>query len=134
LFTSPTYFLYIPGGSSSFSLGGFPTGFFTDETDVFDNTTGLAGFGDQGASLCCDIIQMYDGLIGSSAFRSYNLPSAIGPLGPQASDPSTSDWVGLNTTLGKLTVTSLNNFIFQAVIGTTATPEPGSAILGDRIS
>jgi hypothetical protein len=129
-FTSPSYFLYIPGGSSSFSIGGIGMGFFTDETDVFDNTgSGIAGFGDQGAALCCDIIQMHDSLIGSSAFLTYNLQTAIGPLGPQASDPSTGDWIGLNTSLGSFTVTSLNNFTFQAAIGTAATPEPGSAVL-----
>ncbi len=127
-YTSPTYFLYFPGGSASFTLGGVGSGVFTDETDVFDNTGGLAGFGDQGATFCCDIIQMYDADIGSTAFTTYNLQSPIGPLGPAASDPSTADWVGLNTSLGSFTVTSFDDFTFQATID-TITPEPGSAVL-----
>ena len=69
---------------------------------------------------------MYDSLIGSSDFLTYNLQSSIGPLGPQATDPSTADWVGLNTSLGSFTVTSFNNIIFQATVG-TATPGPTPA-------
>jgi PEP-CTERM motif len=95
---------------------------FTDETYVFDNTGGLAGFGDRGASSCCDIIQSYDSAIGSTAFASYDLKSSIGPLGPEASDPSTGDWVGLNTSLGSFTVTSYDSVVFQATVGTV--PEP----------
>jgi PEP-CTERM motif len=123
-FTSPTYFLYLPGGSSTFTISGIGSGTFTDETDVFDNTTGLAGFGDQGATMCCDIIQMYDGLIGSTDFTSYNLQSSIGPLGPEASDPSTGDWVGLNTSLGSFTVSSYDGVVFQATV--TPVPEPNA--------
>lgn len=121
-FTSPTYFLKIPAGSSSFTISGIGSGTFTDETYVFDNTGGLAGFGDNGATLCCDIIQTYDSAIGSTAFLSYNLQSSIGPLGPEASDPSTADWVGLNTSLGSFTVSSYDGVVFQATVGTV--PEP----------
>jgi hypothetical protein len=129
-FTSPSYFLTIPGGTSSFSIGGVGSGVFTDVTDVFDNTAiGVAGFGDQGATLCCDIIQMYDSQVGTSAFLTYNLQSSAGPFGPEASDPSTGDWVALNTSLGSFTVTSFTNFTFQASVGTTATPEPQGVVL-----
>jgi len=103
-FTSPSFFLDIPAGSASFSIGGVGSGTFSDDTYVFDNTTGVAGFGDSGASSCCDIIQVYDSLIGSTAFSTYDLQSSIGPLGPERSDPSTGDWVGLNTSLGSFTV------------------------------
>lgn len=126
-FTSPSYFLDIPGGSASFALSGIGSGTFTDETYVFDNTGGVAGFGDLGASSCCDIIQMYDSLIGSTAFATYNLASSIGPLGPEPSDPSTGDWVGLNTSLGSFTVTSYDGVIFNAAVGTV--PEPRTIIL-----
>jgi hypothetical protein len=122
MFTSPTYFLDIPGGSSTFSISGIGSGTFSDETYVFDNTDGVAGFGDDGATKCCDIIQTYDSAIGSTAFATYNLQSSIGPLGPEASDPSTSDWAGLNTSLGSFTVTSYDSVVFQATVGTV--PEP----------
>jgi hypothetical protein len=121
-FTTPSYSLDIPGGVSSFTLSGIGSGTFTDETYVFDNADGVAGFGDDGASHCCDIIQMYDSLIGSTAFATYNLASSIGPLGPEPSDPSTGDWIGLNTSLGSFTVTSYENVIFDAKVG--AVPEP----------
>jgi hypothetical protein len=124
MFTSPTYFLDIPGGSSTFSIGGIGSGTFTDETYVFDNTDGVAGFGDEGATSCCDIIQTNDSAIGSTAFATYNLQSSIGPLGPEASDPSIGDWNGLNTSLGSFTLTSYDSVIFQATVGTV--PEPGT--------
>src|ERR1700722_4913005 len=123
-FTSPSYFLDFAAGTASFDISGIGSGAFSDLTDVFDNTGGLAGFGDQGASKCCDIIQTYDAAIGSTAFLTYNLQSSIGPLGPEASDPSTGDWVGLNTSLGSFTVTSYDGVIFQATVGTV--PEPAT--------
>ena len=119
--TSP-YLLDLSGGVASFTISGIGSGTFTDPTYVFDNTDGVAGFGDRGASKCCDIIQTYDSAIGSTAFASYNLQSSIGPLGPEASDPSTGDWVGLNTSLGSFTVSSYDSVIFQATVG--AVPEP----------
>jgi hypothetical protein len=122
MFTSPTYFLDIPGGLSTFSISGIGSGTFTDETYVFDNTDGVAGFGDDGATKCCDIIQTSDSAIGSTAFATYNLQSSIGPLSPEASDPSIGDWAGLNTSLGSFTVTSYDSVVFQATVG--AVPEP----------
>jgi hypothetical protein len=121
-YTSPSYFLDLAGGVSSFDISGIGSGTFTDETYVFDNTGGVAGFGDSGAASCCDIIQTYDSAIGSTAFAAYNLQSSIGPLGPEGSDPSTADWVGLNTSLGSFTVTSYDGVLFQATVG--AVPEP----------
>jgi hypothetical protein len=119
------YFLELEGGVSSFTIGGIGSGTFTDSTYVFDNTAhAVAGFGDNAAPMCCDIIQTYDSAIGSTAFASYNLQSSIGPLGPEASDPSTSDWVDLNTSLGSFTVTSYDSVIFQATVD--AVPEPAT--------
>ena len=123
-FTSPTFLLDIPIGSASFSIGGIGSGTFSDDTYVFDNTGGVAGFGDNGATSCCDIIQVYDSLIGSTAFSTYDLQSSIGPLGPERSDPSTGDWVGLNTSLGSFTLTSFDSVTFQATVG--AVPEPAT--------
>jgi PEP-CTERM motif len=121
-FSSPSYLLDVAGGVSSFTISGIGSGTFTDETYVFDNTGGVAGFGDYGAASCCDIIQTYDSAIGSTAFAAYNLQSSIGPLGPEASDPSTADWVGLDTSLGSFTVTAYDGVVFQATVGTV--PEP----------
>jgi hypothetical protein len=131
---SQTYFEDFSGGVVEFTISGVGAGTFTGTTYVFDNQMfGLAGFGDTGS----DIIQTYDGSIGSSAFASYDLKSAIGPLGPESSDPSTADWVGLATSLGSFTLTSYDNVIFQATIA--GVPEPaivpvlGVAIIGMTI-
>ena len=98
---------------------------FLDATQVFDNTpTALAGFSDEGATNCCDIVQIYDGAIGSTAYATYNLQSTIAAQTPEASDPSTSDWIGLNTTLGSFTVTSYSNVTFQVTAATVPEPRP----------
>jgi len=124
--------LNLVAGAASFTIGGIGSGTFSDPTYFFDNQTatiegtppGLVGFGDGG-----DDIQMYGALIGgSSVFATYNLQSAIGPLGPQTSDPSVSDWADVNTSNGSFTVTSFSDFTFQVIVG-TATPEPGSLVL-----
>jgi hypothetical protein len=126
--------LNVAGGGTSYSIGGIGSGTVTDATYFFDNQTsdlkgspaGLVGFGDVD-----DDIQMYGALIGANpVFSTYNLQSAIGPLGPQAADPSAMDWTNLNTPAGLLVVTSLTNFTFQVTVasGGTATPEPGSAV------
>jgi len=122
-----TYFLNFSGGMADFTINGIGGGTFTDAY-VFDNQEfGVAGFG-----LTSDIIQTHDSSIGSTSFASYNLKSAIGPLGPESSDPSTGDWVGLATSLGSLTVTSYDNVVFQAT--TAGAPEPVSVpILGVAI-
>jgi len=121
-------FLHLAAGAASFTIDGL-SGTFSDPTYFFDNQTstlfglpaGVAGFGDGS-----DVIQMYGALIGTPIFGTYDLQSAIGPLGPQASDPSTADWSNLSTSLGNFTVTSFNDFTFQV---TTAIPEPDALIL-----
>lgn len=117
-------------GDVSYSIGGVGSGTISDSTDFFDNQTsvffgtpaGLVGFTDGD-----DVIQMYGALIGTSDFVTYNLQSAIGPLGPQASDPSTSDWLDMNTTGGVLAVTSFTDFTFQVTV--SGVPEPCSLLL-----
>jgi len=125
--------LYVGAGLASFTIAGFLSGTFNDPTYFFDNQTsllegspaGLVGFGDGS-----DDIQMYGALIGNAVFATYNLQTAVGPVGPQGADPSTSDWVNLPTSLGNFTVNSFTDFTFQATTtSTAAVPEPGSLVL-----
>lgn len=87
--------LYPAAGASAFTISGIGTGTFSGSSYVFDNqSNAVAGFG-----VVNDDIQIYDSSIGSAALATYNLQSSIGPLGPEATDPSTSDWVNLSTSL-----------------------------------
>ncbi|MFZ0641237.1 MAG: PEP-CTERM sorting domain-containing protein [Candidatus Acidiferrales bacterium] len=115
--------------SSSFTVGGVGSGTFTGTTYVFDNDVfAVAGFGDENAPIhCCDLIDISDSDIGSSAFASYNLQSSIGPLGLEPTDGAVGDWDNLSTSLGAFTLTSFDNASFQATVG--ATPEPSALIL-----
>ena len=126
--SSGVYLLTLGDDGTSFTLGGVTTGLFLDSTYFFDNTPkGVAGFGDSGASSCCDTIQIHDSAIGSTAYATYNLQSPTAAQTPEASNPSTADWVNLNTNLGSFTITSLTNVTFT-VTGTSiaAVPEPST--------
>jgi uncharacterized protein (TIGR03437 family) len=113
--TGGTCMLNLPVGATSFTIGGVGSGTFTFTSYFFDaQASGVAGFGVGG-----DLIQIHDDAIGKTVFTTYDLQSTIGPLGPQAEDPSESDWVGMPTTLGGFTVTSFTNVTFQAVVGAT---------------
>ncbi len=109
------YFLNVPPGGASFSIGGVGSGTFNNGTYVFDNQNltafgGSVGFG--GAGGVGDIIQIHDMDFGSTVFASYDLKSAIGPLG-FVTDPSVADWVNLPTSLGNMTITSYTNVSFR---------------------
>lgn len=89
----------------------------------------LVGFGTTG-----DLIQIYESIIGSSVFATYNLQSVIGPVGPQAANTGAAlaAFTGAPTSGGALTVTALNNFTFQvsvAPVTPPTTPAPRSLIL-----
>lgn len=90
----------------------------------------MAGFGElRPPPYCCDAIDMYDSSVSSTVFASYNLQSAIGPIGPQASDPVVSLWGILDTSLGASSVTSFSNYTFQ--VTAAGVPEPSTfALLG----
>ena len=105
---------------STFDLAGFGSFTVSNDSYVFARPdVGFVGFGVQGLASCCDIIQILD-----PAFIGYDLNDAIGPvLG--APNPSLADWVGVPTSAGLFTVTSMTNNTFQAVIGGTPVPEPG---------
>jgi hypothetical protein len=126
--TAGTYTLPVAGSAAAFTIGGVTSGLFLDATQVFDNNpNAVAGFSDEGALLCCDIVQIYDGSIGSTAYATYNLQSPIAAQSPEALDPSTADWVGLKTTLGNFTVTSYSNVTFT--VTAAAVPEPSTFAL-----
>jgi hypothetical protein len=123
--TAGTCFQNLPGGGASFTLGGIGSGVFNGDTYFFDNQNfATAGFGDNTAIHCCDIIQL-----GAPVFGTYDLTTPIGPIGPGASNPSVGDWVDLNTSLGAFTVTQFTNYTFQATVADTATPEPSTLFL-----
>jgi uncharacterized protein (TIGR03437 family) len=113
--TNGTCVLNLPFGVTSFTIGGVGSGTFNFTSYFFDNHSGgTLGFGVGG-----DLIQITNDSIGKTVFTTYDLQSTIGPLGPEAENPSVSDWVGMPTTLGSFTVTSFTNVTFQAVVGAT---------------
>jgi hypothetical protein len=100
-----------------------PGGSFHDY--VFDNQTpfpndGRVGYGVEGITNCCDIIQLLN-----TAYLTYDLKSPIGAFEP-SSDLSTSDWVNVPTSMGPLTVTSYTAaFSATELPAQTQTLQPG---------
>jgi hypothetical protein len=122
---SQAYFLNTLGGAV-FSLAGVGSFTVTNSAYVFARPDlGVVGFGVQGLTNCCDIIQILN-----PAFAGYDLHSDIGPLGIPGNpgNPSLADWVNVPTTAGLFTVTSMRNNTFQATV-TSAVPEPGMPAL-----
>jgi len=123
--------LDLAAGVASFTIGGIGSGTFSDASYFFDNqNNGGAGFGEfRPPPYCCDTIDIEDSSVSSTVFASYNLQSAIGPIGPQASDPVVYLWGILNTSLGASSVTSFSNYTFQ--VTAAGVPEPSTfALLG----
>jgi hypothetical protein len=92
---------------------------------------GLVGFGTTG-----DLIQIYDALIGSAPFATYNLQSFIGPIGPEASNPAAAvagfSGTGAATSGGALIVPTLTNISFQVTSSAPVmptTPAPNTLVL-----
>jgi hypothetical protein len=103
----------------SFSIsGGGGSGTFTDAIQVFDNQSAeSAGFDDKTLSQATILATV------NSAFTTYNLASAIGPLtglallnGEQA----------FATTAGNLIINTSGDSTFTATTGVTATPIPAA--------
>ena len=114
---SPAYMLDSVG-TSIFDLAGVGNFTVTNPAYVFSRPdVGVVGFGVQGLTDCCDIIQISD-----PAFLGYDLKTSIGPLGG-ASNPSLGDWVGVPTTAGAFTLRSMSNTTFEAILGNQV-PEP----------
>ena len=130
LITSFTF----PDGESGFetpavsaagiTIGGFGSGTFTDEEQLFVsntlNTVGLTDIASGGGSM-----DLLDGT--NTALGTYNLESSIGPL-------TLSDIVALNqfidvaTSLGSVTFTAATNVVFTA--SEVQVPEPATWTLG----
>ncbi len=107
--------------SATITLSGIGTFTITGTDYVFDNQgSNKVGYGVQGLTHCCDIIQVVD-----PAFGSYDLASAIGPIG-NPSNLSVGDWDGVPTSGGSMTLRTYTQSTFQAVV---STPEPASMLL-----
>ncbi len=112
-------------GTATLSITGFGLATFTDTMAASVNqnetpTTGAAGILDLSCvgSPCAGVATI------NSAFASYNLATAIGPLtGASFTDQQTS----FGTTLGLFNMQSFGNWTFTASTG--AVPEPTSLLL-----
>ncbi len=100
--------------TNTVSIQGIGTFTVTDSTVFFDNPNGVAGFDDTGVDALTE---------DDSAFKTYNMQTALGPIFDTA---DASSFVGISTTGGNLSFTGNSlDATFTAVTG-TATPEPGS--------
>ncbi len=109
-----------PDGVASFTIQGVGAGTFTDPFHVFDNqNVSVAGFTDVNIE---DIVDL-----SNSAFATYDLKSAIGPL------PSTFFFVdtgaALGSTLGTIVLNSTSGTPTFTATTSGTTPEPGSLVL-----
>lgn len=94
----------------------------TNPDYVFVRTDlGRVGYGVQGIPFCCDIISTPD-----PAFTSYDLVSDILSV-VVATNASILDWQDIPTTGGLMTLSSFENFTFQAIVSPTGVPEPVTA-------
>ena len=110
--------------AAGITIGGFGSGTFTDEEQLFVsntlNTVGLTDIASGGGSM-----DLLDGT--NTALGTYNLESSIGPL-------TLSDIVALNqfidvaTSLGSVTFTAATNVVFTA--SEVQVPEPATWTLG----
>ena len=109
-----------PNGTASFSIQGIGVGTFTDPFNVFVNQgVAVAGFTDDAIE---DILDL-----SSSAFSTYDLKSAIGPVNTSYFFVDTG--VALGSNLGDVIIDSVSGTpTFTATTGVT-TPEPASALL-----
>jgi hypothetical protein len=89
---------------------------------VFDNlAANKVGFGINGIPSCCDVIQHV-----RAEYGVYDLQSSIGPLAADA-NLSIADFADVPTSGGLLSIRSMDDNTFQAIIGDV--PEPGSIAL-----
>jgi PEP-CTERM motif-containing protein len=102
--------------SNSVTIQGFGTFTVNDMTIYFNNpTNGVAGFNDAGIDALTE---------NDAAFTTYNMQTALGPIFDTV---NASSFKGMSTTGGMLTFTGNSlDATFQAVLGTSSAPEPGS--------
>ncbi|MEO6982147.1 MAG: PEP-CTERM sorting domain-containing protein [Edaphobacter sp.] len=105
---------------TTFSIAGGLDGAFSDLIKVVANQGGgVAGMGDN----TIDAALMFTR---NSAFSTYDLKTAIGPLtGSSSFNPGTS----FTTSGGAFTIDSAGDSTFQATTGVSAVPEPSSLVL-----
>jgi hypothetical protein len=110
-----------PSGTATFTIQGIGSGTFTDPFNVFDNQGGaVAGFTDDNIE---DILDL-----GNSAFSTYDLKSAIGPLNTTYFFVDTG--VALGSNLGDVIIDSFSGTpTFTATTTGGTTPEPASILL-----
>ena len=102
---------------------GIGTFAITNDDYVFVNQGGsLVGYGVRNIPNCCDIIQY-----ANAAYGTYNLQTSIGPIAFPGNNPSLFDWTNVPTSGGLMTVTSMTDNTFRAVV--SPVPEPGTLSL-----
>ena len=108
-------------GAATISLAGFGSGVFTTPHGVFDNQgVPVAGFSHVNAGqISADELD-----ISNSAFATYDLTTAIGPLSVSLATLSLSNDP---TTIGTVTFSTASNLSFQATTA-AAVPEPATYV------
>lgn len=127
--------LNVAAGATTFTLSGVGSGTFTGTTYLFvaqtvtlsgNNPPGAIGFG-----TTSDLIQIWDSLISSSLFTTYNLQSFVGPIGPQAANTTAGNAAfsgsGVVTSAGALLVPTLTNISFVVTQASSPAPPPTPA-------
>ena len=114
-----SYFVNATASNTAIYIGGVGSGGFTDwmTLQTAPAFNGSVFFSHEGSPL----ITITDQALGTNALASYDFATPIGPLGPLATNPSTSDWVNIPTSLGSLTVSSETNITFQAAVASPIT-------------
>lgn len=109
-----------PDGVASVTIQGVGAGTFTDPFHVFDNqNVSVAGFTDVNIE---DIVDL-----SNSAFATYDLKSAIGPLDSTFFFVDTG--ASLGSTLGTIVLLSTSGTPTFTATTSGTTPEPGSLVL-----
>jgi hypothetical protein len=102
--------------TNTVTISGVGTYTITDSTYFFDNAAGAAGFYDN--TLGETLADVFDG-----AFSSYTFQTALGPI----FNSGGADLTNIPTSGGALTLTGNSlDATFQAVMGTSSAPEPGT--------
>jgi uncharacterized protein (TIGR03437 family) len=117
--SSGSYSVNATASNTAIYIAGVGSGGFTDWMTI-QTAPGFNGsvfFSHEGSPL----ITITDQALGTNALASYDFSTPIGPLGPQATNPSTPDWVNIPTSLGSLTVTSETNVTFQVAVASPIT-------------
>jgi hypothetical protein len=128
VFTNPLPFICGAGvtcagaeSTNTVAISGVGTFTLTDETEFFDNSNGTAGFSDD--TLFVDFLDE-----DNSAFDSYGLTTALGPIVDSIS-ADTTGFTNEPTNAGSLTISSFSGqATFQAVPGSSV-PEPANLLL-----